>query len=334
MSIIQERDREKLSAIPKAELHVHLEGSIPLPCLWKLVEKYGGDPEITELSKLKEKFKYRDFPHFIDTWIWKNRFLKEYEDFTLIAEAVAREFVRQSIRYAEVFYSPPDFTRHGLRLQPLTEAIRRGLFRVPEVDVALIADLVRDTGPEKAQRTLREAAEVKNQGVIGIGLGGSEQTFPAPLFERVFEEARNFGFHTTAHAGEASGAASVRAAVEKLHVERIGHGTRAFEDPPLLDLLVKQGIPLEMCPLSNLRTGVVARIEDHPIHRYFEQGVLVTVNTDDPAMFDTSLSEEYNILATKLGFSEQELATVISLGFQCSWAPAEIKAKYLASRSP
>jgi adenosine deaminase len=312
---------EFTTRMPKAELHVHLEGAIPLPCLWQLIGKYGGDPEVKRPDDLRARFRYRDFPHFIDTWVWKNRFIREYEDFTLIAEAVARDFARQSICYVEAFYSAPDFERIGLELQPLTEAIRRGLSRVPEVDVLLIADLVRDFGPERAARTLRKAAEVRSLGVIGIGIGGSEQDFPAEPFASVYEEARGLGFHTTAHAGEAAGADSVRAAVEVLRAERIGHGTRAFEDPALLDLLAERGIPLEMCPISNLRTGAVARIEDHPIRRYFDKGIRVTVNTDDPAMFNTSLAAEYEALETRLGFTEPELRRIIDLGFECSWAP-------------
>jgi adenosine deaminase len=310
------------ASLPKAELHVHLEGAIPLPCLWQLMEKYGGDPEVKKPDDLPGRFRYRDFPHFIDTWVWKNRFLREYDDFTLIAESIARDFARQSICYVEAFYSAPDFERIGLELQPLTQAIRRGLSRVPEVDVLLIADLVRDFGPERAARTLRKAAEVRDQGVIGIGIGGSEQDFPAEPFAPVYEEARKIGFHTTAHAGEAAGAASVRAAVEVLRAERIGHGTRAFEDPALLDLLAEKGIPLEMCPISNLRTGAVARIEDHPIRLYFQKGIRVTVNTDDPAMFNTSLAEEYEALETRLGFTEPELRTLVDTGFECSWEPA------------
>jgi adenosine deaminase len=309
------------ASLPKAELHVHLEGAIPLPCLWQLMEKYGGDPEVKGMDDLQARFRYRDFPHFIDTWVWKNRFLREYEDFTFIAESIAREFARQSICYVEAFYSAPDFERIGLELQPLTEAIRLGLSRVPEVDVFLIADLVRDFGPERAARTLRKAAEVRDQGVIGIGIGGSEQDYPAEPFAAVYEEARGLGFHTTAHAGEAAGARSVRAAVEVLRAERIGHGTRAFEDPALLDLLAERGIPLEMCPISNLRTGAVARIEDHPIRRYFEKGIRVTVNTDDPAMFNTSLAEELEALESRLGFSKPELRGIIDAGFECSWAP-------------
>ena len=236
--------------VPKVELHLHLEGAIPLDALWTLVQKYGGDPAVPDLAALQRRFVFRDFPHFIDTWVWKNAFLREYEDFTFIAEAVAHDLARQNIRYVEAFFSPPDFFRHGLKTQELAAAIRRGLQRAPEIEVALIPDLVRDFGPERAAITLAEVNEVRALGVIGIGIGGSEQAFPPEPFAGVYAQARRLGLHTTAHAGEAAGAQSVWGAIRDLHVERIGHGTRADEDERLLDYLAAERIPLEMCPLS------------------------------------------------------------------------------------
>ena len=293
--------------------------------MWELVQKYGGDPAVPDLRALERRFAYRDFSHFIETWYWKNRFLREYEDFTFIAEAVARDLAHQNIRYVEAFYSPPDFARHGLDTQRLTEAIRAGLARVPQIEVALVADLVRDYGPEKASVTLAEVNEVRASGVIGIGIGGSEQDVPAGLFEGVYEEAQTLGFRTTAHAGEASGAGDVWEAIRCLNVERIGHGTRAEEDESLLEYLAEHQIPLEMCPISNVRTAVVGSLKEHPIRRYFEQGIIVTVNTDDPKMFGNSLAEEFLLLERELGFSRDEIRTVILQGIHSSWLPEDRK---------
>ena len=317
--------------VPKVELHLHLEGAIPYPALWDLVQKYGGAPDLPNLEALKQKFVFRDFPHFIETWIWKNQFLREYEDFTFIAEAVARDLARQNIRYAEVFYSPADFARHGLRVQPLTAAIRTGLARVPEIDVALITDFVRDLGPEIAARTLAEVSEVRDQGVIGVGIGGSEQLYPPEPFADVYAQARALGLHTTAHAGEAAGAASVWGALHALHAERIGHGTRAVEDPALLDYLAENVIPVEMCPLSNVRTGVVPSLEKHPARCYFEHGILVTINTDDPRMFGNILAEEFMMLEQVLGFSRDDIRTLILNGIRASWLPEAQKARLTAA---
>jgi adenosine deaminase len=315
--------------IPKVELHLHLEGAIPHDTLWQLVQKYGGDLAVPNPKALQHRFEYRNFPHFIETWVWKNQFLREYEDFTFIAEHVARDLARQNIQYAEMFYSPSDFTRHGLKSQELTAAIRKGLSRVSEIEIFLIVDFVRDFGPEKAATTLKEINDVKDLGVIGIGIGGSERAFPPELFEGVYEEARRLGFHTTAHAGEAAGAESIWGAIRNLRVERIGHDTRAYEDEGLLDFLAEHQIPLEMCPLSNLCTGVVSRIEEDPVRRYFEKGIMVTINTDDPKMFGNSLAQEYEVLEKALGFSPGEIRSLMVNAVQASWLPEQKKQRMI-----
>ena len=271
--------------ITKVELHLHLEGAIPYNALWELICKYGGDSTVPDFELMKRKFEYKDFSHFIETWIWKNQFLHEYQDFTFIAEAVAKNLANQNIRYAEIFFSPGDYKRVGLKTQLLAEAIHTGLSQVKEIEVALVADLVRDFGPEIGDVILDEVNEVKELGIVGIGIGGSEQEFPPEPFEKVFEKARRFGYKTSAHAGEAAGAESIWGAVRNLRVDRIGHGTRAEEDENLIDYLAEHNIPLEMCPLSNLKTGVIKIFEEHPVRRYFERGLIVTINTDDPMPF-------------------------------------------------
>ncbi|MBN2084938.1 MAG: adenosine deaminase [Anaerolineales bacterium] len=315
---------------PLSELHLHLEGAIPLPALWELICKYGGDPTVPDLDALQRRFTYKDFPHFIQTWIWKNGFLREYEDFAFIAERVARDLQNQNILNAEAHYSPSGFVEQGLDIREITRAIRSGLDRVKGIEVALIADLIRDLGPESAARTLKEVSEVRGYGVVGIGLGGSEQSFPPELFTSAYADARRSGFHTTAHAGEAAGAASIWGALRRLGVERIGHGTRAEEDPELMDYLAEKQVPVEMCPLSNIRTGVVGRIEDHPFRRYFDRGLMVTVSTDDPKMFGNSLAEEYRILETVFQFTQAELRQVRINSIKASWMDAEKKQRLLA----
>lgn len=305
--------------LPKVELHLHLEGAIPYNCLWDLVDKYGGDPSVPDRQALERRFVYRDFPHFLETWRWKNGFLRAYEDFEHLAQAVARDLARQNVRYAEVFYSPPDFFYHGLKTQRLTEAIRSGLDKVAETKIALIADLVRDSSPAAATITLEQVNEVQDQGVIGIGIGGAEQLHPPEPFGEVYARARRLGLHTTAHAGEAAGAESMWGAIRALQVERIGHGTRAAEDPALIEYLSEHQIPLEMCPLSNVRTRVVPTLQEHPVRRYYDQGLAITVNTDDPRMFGNSLAEEYRLLVEQLGFTRDEIRDLVLQGIRASW---------------
>ncbi len=322
---------DTFAQMPKVELHIHLEGAIPLTALSELVHKYGGSSELGSISALEERFRYRDFSHFIETWQWKNGFLREYEDFTLVAELIADDLARQNIRYVEAFYSPGDFAQHGLEIARLTEAIREGLeVHAGEITVNLIADLVRDFGPHRGMKWLHEVAEVSNLGVLGIGIGGSEREFPPEPYEEVYEEARRVGFRTMAHAGEAAGPPSIWGAINALRVDRIGHGTRAIEDPTLVGFLKEKQIPIEMCPISNLRTGVVADLKDHPIGQFFEEGLLVSVNTDDPKMFGTSLGAEYAALVDRMGFEQADIMKLVENGVQSAWCDEPTKNNLLS----
>ncbi|HXV60743.1 MAG TPA: adenosine deaminase [Vicinamibacteria bacterium] len=318
---------EAVRSLPKVEIHLHLEGAIPLPALYELVCKYGGAGEVRGIEDLKKRFRYTDFPHFLSTWTWKNGFLREYEDFTFVASEVARDLAAQNIRYVEAFHSPGDFAMlHGLDVARITEATRKGLDSVKDrVEVRLIADLTRDFGPERGFTWLKELAADKPMKIVGIGLGGSEHAFPPEPYGDAYREARRLGLRTTAHAGEASGATSIWGAIRSLEVDRIGHGTRAAEDPALVRHLVEHQIPVEMCPISNLRTGVVDSLEHHPIRSYFDEGVLVSVNTDDPKMFQTSLQEEYEALARDLGFTLAEIGKLVSNAIDSTWADAQTK---------
>lgn len=317
--------------MPKVELHLHLEGAIPIPALWELIEQHGGDEKIRTQAQLVDWFTYRDFAHFMETWVWMIAFLRSYEDFTFAAEAVARHLASQNILYAESFFSPSDFRAHQLDPQRLALAIRAGLDRVPEVEVPLIVDLVRDRGPEGTARTLAAVTEVaKEAGVIGIGIGGYEAENPPEQFADVYRKASDSGFRLTAHAGEAAGPGSVWGAIRSLHVERIGHGVRAVEDPDLVDYLVEHQIPLEVCPTSNIRTGVVATWEGHPARRLIGAGALVTINTDDPALFHSTLAGEYQILEERFGLDESAIRRISRAGIEASWALPETKARLRA----
>ncbi|MBD3237424.1 MAG: adenosine deaminase [Candidatus Eisenbacteria bacterium] len=311
--------------IPKVELHLHLEGAIPPATLWSLIQKYGGDPSVPTIESLRERFRYRDFAHFIDTWVWKNGFLREYEDFERIASEVAADLARQGIRYVEAFYSPGDYRARGLEPGRLTAAIRRGLDRCPEIEVALVADLIRDHGPERAARMLDAVHEAREHGVIGVGIGGSEEAYPAQRFAPVFRRAREIGFRTSAHAGEAAGPESVWDVIRSLEVDRIGHATRAIEDPDLLDHLAARHIPIEVCISSNLRTGAVRSVAEHPVRTYFERGIPISINTDDPRMFETSLAAEYKLLVDALGFRRADIEALVLQAAASSWLPPACK---------
>lgn len=311
--------------IPKIELHLHLEGAIPLPSLWQLIRKYGGDPDIHSLSDLEQRFVYRDFDHFIHTWIWKNRFLREYEDFTLIAEHVARDLASQNIRYAEMFVSPSAFKQYGLDTREIMQSVHRGIMKVKDIKIRLIVDLVRNYGPEQEMRTLYEINEVRQNGIAGIGIGGSENLYPPEPFSALYEKAREFGYKTTAHAGEAAGAESIRGAVHALKADRIGHATSAAEDIQLLEYLSENHIPLELCPLSNLKTGAIRSYQDYPIKTFIEYGILFSINTDDPTMFGNTLAGEYEMLERNFNFSKKDIAGFIVNSIQTTWLSEDEK---------
>jgi adenosine deaminase len=309
-----------LNEMPKVELHIHLEGSIPSAALWELFKKYDSKKEIKSIEELERKFEYTDFPHFIETWVWKNKFINEYDDFTFIASEVKKDLATQNIIYSEMFYSPPDFHHKKLEPQRITEAIVKGFEQASgNTKIYLCADVVRDFGAVRAMETLHQIREVKDLGVPGIGIGGSEHAFPPEIFEEVYEKAREFGFRTSAHAGEAAGAESVWGAVKTLKAERIGHGTRAFEDERLVEFLRDNKIPVETCPLSNLRTGVVKKIEEHPVKDYYKKGLIVFLNTDDPKMFNNTLAEEYEMFIEKMGFGLSDVKKLMNNAIDSAW---------------
>ena len=312
--------------MPKVELHLHLEGALPIEALWRLVESSERPSEIASARQLREKFAYRDFAHFIELWKWKNQFLDTYESFEYIAEAVAADLARQHIVYAEVYFSPTDFAPHGLEPDELAMAIRRGLDRATGTSVALIVDLVRHGATERADATFDRVRDVaEDADVIGITIGGLEAEFPPEPFGPVYRRAREAGFRLTAHAGEAAGPASVWGAIEALGVERIGHGIRIIEDERLLAHVIETQIPLEVCPTSNLRTGVVSSWDDHPVEKLIRAGTLVTLNSDDPAMFDCTLAGEYDEVSRRFGFDDATIRQLSLNAVDASWADPPLR---------
>jgi adenosine deaminase len=311
-----------VAKIPKVELHLHLEGAIPLETLFQFIQRKGPNSSIKSLDDLRQKFAYTDFAHFIKIWRWKDSFITHESDFEEIAYQVLRDLSAQNVKYVEAFYAPGGYREQKLSIQGITENLIAGKERAYQdfgIRSELIIDLIRNHGQEKAMHYLDEVTPYVGKGVIGIGLGGPEHDFPADPYEGIYQEAKERGFRLTAHAGEAAGAHSIRAAIEKLDTERIGHGLRAYEDPQLVSLLKERQIPLEMCVISNVKTGVCDAVESHPIKDYFQKGLLVTVNSDDPTMFNTSINQEYLVLAQQLRFTVNELKQLSINGLEASF---------------
>ncbi len=334
MNPTEEEIREFTVKIPKVELHLHLEGAIPLPTLLGFIQRAGTEPDVRTVDELRRRLAYPDFQGFLDTWVWKNTFITEVEDFEGMAYAALADLHAQNVPYVEMHYSPGDYRDRGFTVAGVTEAVLAGASRAGEdfgIRCALIADLLWGAYLEGSWRWMEEATPYLGRGVVGVGLGGSEGASPARAYAELYREARKRGFRLTAHAGEALGPESVRAVVDELGVERIGHGVRAIEDPALLDLLKERRIPLEVCVTSNVMTGVYPSAAAHPIRDLCEQGLVVTVNADDPTMFHTTLSDEYLILLRDLAFTPADLRALSLNGVDASFLPEAEKAALRAT---
>ncbi len=323
-----------LHAAPKAELHVHLEGSIQPATLLKLARRNGVALPAQDVDGLRQWFTYRDFDHFIEIYGAIIGCLKTAEDYELIAYEFGAEMARQHVRYAEVTFSP---SSHSYMLGLSHETYFGGLTRGREraradfgVEMRWVFDIVRST-PDAALRrdladyTTRVAIASMDAGVVALGLGGGEVGFPPEDFAPWFEDARKAGLHSTPHAGETVGPESVWGALRALGAERIGHGVRSIEDAALVEHLAQQQIPLEVCPTSNLRLGVYPSYAGHPLPRLYAAGVPLTINSDDPPLFNTTLNQEVALLAEPFRFDLATITTLLLNGVRHSFLLPEEK---------
>ncbi len=329
MNVRQSEEVKTLvAAIPKVELHLHIEGAVPPDTMLALIHRKEPHSTIRNVEDLQRRFTFIDFPHFLELWCWKDTFITSEQDFEEIAYQVLRNLHKQNVKYLEAHYAPGGYLEQGHSIQAITENLLAGRNRAFQdfgIRCEFIIDMIRHHGPEKGFMYLDAATPYLGKGVIGVGLGGPEHDFPADPYAELYQEARRRGFRLTAHAGEAAGADSIWACIDRLEVERIGHGLRAYEDPKLIKLLKERRIPLEMCVVSNVKTGVCASLVDHPIRDYFIKGLLVTVSSDDPAMFQTSINHEYEVLIQEFGFNRDELQRISLNGIEASFLPEEEK---------
>jgi aminodeoxyfutalosine deaminase len=296
-----------LLELPKAELHLHLEGSVAPETLHEL------DPA-TPIEELRAIYQYVDFDGFLKAFGAVGKRLRTPEDYALVTRRLLEHLAAQNVRYAEIIVAAGVVLWKGQDFAPIFDAVHEAASGSP-VEVRWILDAVRQFGVEPAMEVAKLAAERVDRGVVAFGIGGSEERGPAEWFSGVFAFAQSAGLRLTAHAGESAGPESVWAAL-KLGVERIGHGIAAVRDPELMGFLRDRNIPLEICITSNLVTGVVKRLEDHPIRRLFDAGVPIVLNTDDPAMFRCTLMGEYALAAKAFGFDESELRQLAENGFR------------------
>jgi aminodeoxyfutalosine deaminase len=296
-----------LHSLPKAELHLHLEGSI--------------EPEtLLELAPGSEapSYKHHDFAGFIESFKRITGYLRSPADYALITRRLLATLDRQNVRYAEITLSAGVILWRKQDFGRIYQAVREAAAESP-VTVYWILDAVRHFGPGPAMEVAQLAAERVNDGVVAFGIGGDEARGPAEWFREAFDYARKQGLGLTAHAGETCGPESVWKALE-IGAERIGHGISSIHDPALMRELRERDVPLEICISSNVALGMVQSLEAHPVRRLFDAGVPVVLNSDDPAMFQTTLTREYEIARDRFGFSDQKLRQLAENSFQYSFA--------------
>ena len=300
---------EQIRALPKLEQHIHIVGSTrPETLLW-LVEQSGIDFPCRSLEDVQRYFQYSDFDHFISVYSTINDCIKEERQLERIAFEMLETEANCNVKHVEAIFSTFDHVRRGLDHCMMVDALNRGIGRAHEkygIGCSIRVDLVRNYGPEIGMKVL-DMIEENGDNIIAVDLGGSERGFPPRPYEQVFSRAKEMGLHLVAHAGEASGPESIWDATRYLKVERIGHGVAAIKDRDLPNHLRRNAITVETCPVSNERTNVVPSIKEHPIRSFFDGGMSVTVNSDDPSMFGTDMNYEYLQLHRELGFTVPEL---------------------------
>jgi aminodeoxyfutalosine deaminase len=303
---------------PKIELHVHLEGSVRPATLLEIARRNGQALPVTTVEDLTRLYEFTNFQHFIEVWILTTNCLRTADDFRQIVVDYAAEAASHGAVYLEAIFSPAERVQRGVSWDELFTGYTEGGVEAYErhgVQVRFTPDLYRGLDVELAQECARTAARYRDRGIVGLGLGGMEAGRPATPYRKAFAIARDGGLGIVPHAGEGDGPESIRQ-VLSFEPARIRHGIRAVEDPALLTEIVDRGIVLDVCPTSNLRTGVVPELAQHPLRALRAAGALCTINTDDPAMFGTDLGREYE-LAAELGVTAADAYAAGVAGALC-----------------
>lgn len=320
-----------IASLPKAELHLHLEGSIQPSTVCALTERH--HITLTE-EEVRRRYTYTDFMGFIDAFKWVTSFLREPADYALIARDLCEHLLSQNVVYAEVTLSVGVMLLRRQRPEANFEAILAATepFANRGLSLNWIFDGVRQFGADAAMEVVEAAICCSSKKIVAFGIGGDELSVATCDFRPVYERAANAGMRLLMHAGEVGEPEKIREAIELLHVERIGHGIAAAQDRALMDLLAERRIPLEICPQSNIRTGALAKqlsipnasITEHPLPRLWRHGIPIVLSTDDPAMFHTTLSAEYENAAA-MGMNDAELGQLVEMSFEHAFLSAQEK---------
>ena len=314
--------------LPKAELHLHLEGAIDPPTLLELRKHHGKSSTLPEIEKLYE---YADFTGFLQAFKTVTEDLQTPEDYELITYRLMEKLKSEGVLHAEVYVAVGVNLWRNQDFDAIFEGLEKGRQHGQRdfgISLLWIFDAVRQFGADAARKVFEYAVRFHDRDVVGIGIGGDEQKGPPELFREAYAFAADHGLRLTAHAGESASPESIWGALN-LRAERIGHGLTAQQDPELVEELATRQVPVEICITSNLRTGCCPKIEDHPVRNYFDQGMMITLNSDDPAMFGTSLTQEYRLAQDCFGFTGEHLRELARNSFEASFLPPEKKLQFL-----
>ncbi len=321
-----------IAGLPKAEIHVHHVGSASPRIVSELATRHPGKVP-SDLEALREFYTFRDFAHFIEVYLAVVDLIRDPEDVRLLTYEVAADMAAQNVRYAELTLTPHTSVLAGVPIEAFVEAVedaRTAAERDLGITLRWIYDVPGEFGVPAAEATAVYALEHAPDSLLGFGLGGPEIGVERPQFKPVFDRVRAAGLHSVPHAGETTGPQTIWDALEQLGAERIGHGTSAVQDPRLVEHLVEHRIPLEVCPTSNIATRAVDVLENHPIKQLYDAGVHVTVNSDDPPMFGTTLNREYEIAADLLDLDAAGVTEVAKNAVAASFLPESDKATLVA----
>ena len=322
-----------IAALPKTDLHLHLVGSASVPTVLELARRYPQAGIPVDAEELTRFYTFTDFAHFIDVYHAVDRLVRSPEDVTTLVVGAARDAAASNVRWVELTVTASTHLRGGIDPAALKDALETGraLARSEHgVRLGYIIDIDGEFGLDSADATLGFLRDHAPAGTVAIGLAGLEQAAPRAMFARHVEQARDLGYRAVIHAGESTGPATIWSALRDLRADRIGHGVTAVADPDLVNHLALTGIPLEVCPTSNLRTNVVTDPARHPVAALLRAGVTVTLGTDDPGMFDTDLCREYEYVAGLTGIGPDGLAQIARTGARVSFAPDDVKLALIA----
>jgi adenosine deaminase len=316
---------------PLAELHMHIEGSLEPELIFALAERNKVELPYRDLDDLRGRYEFSDLQSFLDLYFANMAVLRTEQDFADLARAYFARAAAGGVQHAEIFFNPQAHTARGVPLRAVLDGLADAV-RASEAEFGVSSDLIaavlRDRPVPEAEAMLDEVLRL-DVPVLGLGLDSAEVGYPPSLFVDVFARARANGLHTVAHAGEEGPPDYIWQALDLLEVERIDHGVRCLEDEALIARLVDEQIPLTVCPLSNVRLKVVDTLAEHPLRRMLEAGLLVTVNSDDPAYFGGYVDDNFARLQAELGLTEQERETLARNSIRASFASPERKAALL-----